>query len=240
MSLLLVTTGLLTAPAQAFDHTHATYGAFLDGAVTDTGVDYAMLKGRKDKLDAYLVEVANAPMSGFDKDQKLAFLVNAYNALTINLILSENPKSIMDLDGGKVWDQRSFDVGRQKLTLNQIENENIRKIENGRIHAVVNCASKGCPPLPPKPLVPTGIQAQLDDGAKRWVRTNAFKLDGSVAQLNQIFKWYGDDFVGGAPGTASEGDKQKAAAAFITKYGGDVSAAKTFEWRDYDWSVNAK
>jgi hypothetical protein len=238
--MLLVTAGLLSQPALAFDHKHTNFAKFLDGAVSDEGVDYGMLKGRKDLLDTYLEEVANAPMSTFDKDQKLAFFVNAYNAYTINLIVTENPKSIQDLDGGKVWDQRSFPVGRQKMTLNQMEHDNVRKIENGRIHAVVNCASKGCPPLPPKPLVPEGIQAQLDDGARRWVRVNAFKLDGNVLQLSKIFQWYGDDFVDMPKGTASDEDKQKAAKAFITKYGGDVSAGTKIEWRTYDWGVNAK
>ncbi|MEZ4317016.1 MAG: DUF547 domain-containing protein [Myxococcota bacterium] len=238
--MLIVAAGMLSQPALAFDHQHSNFAKFLDGAVSNEGVDYGALKGRKELLTTYLDEVANASVSSFSKDEKLAFYVNAYNAITLNLILTENPKSIQDLDGGKVWDQRSFPVGRAKMTLNQIEQDNVRKLENGRIHAVVNCASKGCPPLPPKPLVPTGIQAQLDEAAKRWVSTNAFKLDGDIAQLNKIFLWYGDDFSSMAKGTASEADKQKAGAEFITKYGGDLSAAKKFEWREYDWSVNAK
>lgn len=240
MSLFFATVGALSQPALAFDHTHASFASFLDGAVSAEGVDYEALKPKRDALKGYLEAVANAPVSGFDKDQKLAFYVNAYNAITISLILDENPKSIMDLDGGKVWDQRSWGVGRQKLTLNQIEHENVRKLTDGRAHAVVNCASKGCPPLPPKPLTPSGIEAQLDEAAKVWVRTNAYKLDGKVLQLNQIFKWYGDDFVDMAPGTASESDKQKGAVAFITKFGGDVSAATRTEWRDYDWSLNRR
>lgn len=240
MSLIFATAGLLVPAAHAFDHTHAGFASFLDGAVSEAGVDYTLLKTRQAALTTYLDEVSNAPAASFTNDEKLAFYVNAYNALTINLILTENPKSIMDLDGGKVWDQRSWGVGRQKLTLNQIEHQNARKLTDGRVHAVVNCASKGCPPLPPKPLLPGTVQAQLDEAAARWVRTNAFKLDGTVLQLNQIFKWYGDDFVSMPAGTASEADKQKAAVAFITKHGGAVSAATTFEWREYDWSLNKK
>ena len=236
--MLLVAAGVLSQPALAFDHEHTNFAKFLDGTVTDAGVDYGTLKGRRDLLTTYLDEVANASVSSFSKDQKLAFYVNAYNAHTISLILDENPKSIQDLNGGKVWDQRTFAVGRQKLTLNQMEHGNVRKLEDGRIHAVVNCASKGCPPLPPKPLTPTGIQGQLDAAAKRWVRVNAFKMDGSIAQLNKIFLWYGDDFTGMAANTSSEDDKKKAAKAFIEKYGGDLSTAKTFEWRNYDWSLN--
>lgn len=238
--MLLVSAGLLSQPAMAFDHKHTNFAQFLDGAVSDAGVDYEVLKGRKDLLTTYLEEVANAPLASFTDDQKLAFYVNAYNALTINLIVTENPKSIQDLDGGKVWEQRSFAVGRKKLTLNQLENENARKMADGRIHGVLNCASKGCPPLPPKPIVPENLQGQLDDAAKRWVRTNAFALDGNVLQLSKIFQWYGDDFTGMAAGTASDEDKQKAAIAFIGKYGGDVGAHTKIEWRNYDWALNKK
>ncbi len=238
MSMILAA-GLFAQPAMAFDHSHAQLATVLDGAVTNEGVDYARIGSRKDTLDAYLSEVANAPVGSFSNDEKLAFYINAYNALTINLIVEEKVKSIKDIAGGKVWEQRSFKVGRDTMTLNQIENDNVRKLGDGRIHAAVNCASKGCPPLAPKPFTPDGLDAQLDAGAKRWVSTNAFKMVGDVARLNKIFDWYGDDFVDMPAGTATPEDKQKAAKAFITKYGGDLSGAKSFEWNDYDWSLNS-
>ena len=238
---MLIVAGVLSQPALAFDHQHGTFATFLGSAVSSTGtVDYTDLKGRRDVLDQYLTEVANAPASGFSKDEQLAFYTNAYNAYTISLILDENPKSIQDLDGGKVWDQRTFDVGRQKMTLNQIEHGTIRKIENGRIHAIVNCASKGCPPLPAKPITPDAIQGQLDQGARRWVNTNAFRMDGSVLQLSKIFDWYAEDFTGMAKGTASDEDKKKAGVEFVKKYGASLGDYKTIEWMDYDWSLNSK
>ena len=147
-------------------------------------------------------------------------------------------KSIQDIAGGKVWDQRTFKVGRGSMTLNQIEHGNVRKLGDGRIHAAVNCASKGCPPLAKKPFTPGNIDAELTAGAQHWVRVNSHKLVGDVARLNKIFDWYGDDFVDMPAGTATPEDKQKAAKAFIEKYGGDLSGAKSFEWNDYDWSLN--
>ena len=237
---MLLTVLALAQSAFAFDHTHAAFEKFLGGAVTDAGVDYTDLTSRKDVLDGYLSEVANANADGFTKEQQLAFYVNAYNAYTINLILTEKPASILDLDGGKVWQTRKHGVARKSITLNDLEHGLIRKLEDGRIHAVVNCASKGCPPLPPKPIKPENLQTQLDDAAKRWVRTNAFKLDGSVAQLSKIFDWYAEDFTGMAKDAATNDEKFKAGAKFITKYGGDLTAAKSFEWADYSWKLNAK
>ncbi len=236
--MLLAAIGLVQ-PALAFDHAHTNFATFLDGAVEPTGVDYATLKGRSEMLTTYLGEVANASTTSMSKDQKLAFYVNAYNAYTINLILTENPKSIQDLDGGQVWKQRSFAVGRQKMSLNQIEHDTIRKLEDGRIHAVVNCASKGCPPLPAKPLTADGIQGQLDAAARTWVATNAYKMDGDTLQLSQIFKWYGEDFTGAGAGQTSDADKHAAGRTFLTKFGATLTDGKT-EWMDYDWMLNSK
>lgn len=235
---MILTLTTLTASALAFDHSHGKLEELLDGAVTTEGVDYGKLAGRKADLDAYLKAVADANVTSFDKDQQLAFYVNAYNAHTLNLILTEKPASILDLDGGKVWDTRKFGVGRQNLTLNEIEHGKVRKLEDGRIHGVVNCASKGCPPLPPKPLKPEGIQGQLDEGAKRWVKTNAFVMDGSVARVSKIFDWYAEDFTGKPKDGATANEKFAAAKDFIEKHGGDLNAARSFEWNDYDWKLN--
>lgn len=237
---MFLTLTTLTTGAYAFDHSHAKFEAFLAGAVSTEGVDYATLGGRKADLDAYLTSLADANVGSMSKDQQLAFYVNAYNANTINLILTEKPASIMDLDGGKVWDTRRFGVGREKLTLNDIEHGKVRKIEDGRIHAVVNCASKGCPPLPPKPLKPEGIQGQLDAAARSWVKTNAFVMDGKVARISKIFDWYAEDFTGKPKDQATANEKYEAGKKFITKYGGDVSAAQSFEWNDYDWKLNQR
>ena len=106
----------LTAPTaladeSGFDHDHATFDRFLDGAVSSSGVDYGALASRRALLDSYLADVASAPVSEFSKTQQLALYVNAYNAYTVKTILDEMPlKSIMDLDGGKVWDKRTFAV----------------------------------------------------------------------------------------------------------------------------------
>lgn len=237
---MLLTVLALAQSAFAFDHTHAAFEKFLGGAVTTAGVDYTDLQTRKDVLDGYLSEVANANADGFSKEQQLAFYVNAYNAYTLNLILTEKPGSILDLDGGKVWQTRKMGVARKSMTLNDLEHGTIRKLEDGRVHAVVNCASKGCPPLPAKPLQPENLQGQLDAAAKHWVSVNAYKVDGSVAQVSKIFNWYAEDFTGMAKDQATDDEKFKAAAKFITKYGGDLTPVKSYEWADYSWKLNAK
>jgi len=239
---------LLMSQALAFDHTHADFGAFIAGAVGETRVDYDMLAKRTDKLDAYLKTVADVDATSFSDGEKMALYVNAYNAYTLRLILDERPlKSIFDLDDGKIWDVRKYRVAGTELTLNQMEHEHVRKLGDGRIHAVLNCAARGCPPLRKNAFVSTGVDAQLTAGAKGWAATNAYRIEGSTLHLSQLFDWYGDDFKpenkGDIPGLDGKGES---AAWFLVKYLPDGAAARlrrgdlTVQWTQYDWALNGE
>lgn len=243
MTLLLATT-LLAPAAHAYDHTHAGFAAVLEGAVFEDGtVDYAVIKSRRAQLGAYLEDNANANVSTFKDDEQVAFWINSYNALTLDVVSEREPLpgSIRDILGGKVWEEKVFSVGRQKVTLNDIENKILRPRTDGRIHAVVNCASKGCPPLLLRPIVAQDLQGQLDAAAKRWVASNAFKMERGVLELSKIFQWYTEDFTGLKPGQGSAEDMIKGGRMFIEKYGGKIDGeVKKTVWMEYDWALNKR
>ncbi|MCB9685260.1 MAG: DUF547 domain-containing protein [Alphaproteobacteria bacterium] len=230
----------------SFDHTHAAFGAFLKGAVSDRGVDYGVLASRRPQLDAYLASIRDVSTEGWTPAQRLALTVNAYNALTLSVVLDAGPpKSIMDIDGGQVWKTRHFVVAGQDVTLDALENAQARKLADGRVHAVLNCASRGCPPLPPEPLSAATVDAQLDAAARRWVSANAWTLDGDQLKLSKIFDWYSADFTkenhGDLPGL--EGNAENA-VWFLSRFV-DASTAErlkggglTVGWTDYDWALN--
>ena len=98
----------------------------------------------------------------------------------------------------------------------------MRKLGDGRIHAAVNCASIGCPPLPPDAMRASSAEQHLDDATRVWASTNAYTIEGNTLYLSEIFNWYGDDF-------ASKGDlpgldgKAEAAVWFLSEH---VSAAE--------------
>lgn len=235
-----------SADAGPFDHTHAAFAQFLSGAVGDTGVDYTALQGRRSSLDGYLASVRDADTAGWSDAQRLALYVNAYNAYTIALILDSSlPSSITTLDGGKVWDTRKFTVAGQPLTLNQMEHGFARKLADGRVHSVLNCASKGCPPLYRAPIVASDLDAQLDAAARRWASTNAMRISGNTVEISMIFDWYGEDFSsrGDIPGVEGE---PEAALWFLSEYVDGstrerlLSGALKPAWASYDWSLNKK
>lgn len=233
--------------AQTFDHDHTAFGAVIDGAVTADGrVRYGLLRQREAPLDAYVASLADAPVAQFDKAQQLALWVNAYNAITLSIIVDHpEVKSIRDLDGGEVWKTRSFTVAGESLTLDTIEHQRARRLADGRVHAVLNCASVGCPPLPPRPFVGRDVDGQLSAAATRWVLTNAYDQNGDTLYLSKIFKWFPEDFASyrqaAIPGA---NEAQTRALWFIAKFGDDRTASRVtvgalkLEWKPYDWSLN--
>lgn len=240
MSLLLTAAFGVALSAEGFDHGYGAFDRFLEGAVSEAGVRYDLLAGRRDLLKAHLDQVAAAPVATFTEAQKLALYVNAYNGHTLATILDALPLgSIRDLDGGKVWSTRTFLVAGERLTLDAMEHERARKLADGRVHAVVNCASKGCPPLPPDPLKADGIEAALDEAARRWVRTNAVVLRGTTVELSKIFSWYATDFTRwGTVDLPFADAQQDAAIGFVRAFGGKLDGVSGASWASYDWSLN--
>ena len=237
---------LAVLAASAFDPTHAAWQRVLDQHLHDGWVDYAGLRAKPADLDAWLVEVANAPAATLSAADRTAFWIDAYNGLTVDLIADTWPiASIRDLDGGKVWDTRRFRVGGATVTLNELEGR-LRAQGDPRVHAALNCASKGCPPLAPRAFLGATLESQLDEAARRWAAT--MPLRGNVLALNSIFDWYSADFTpkyGRAafdvPGLEGA---QEAAVNFLARHAPDRADALrrggyTVTWATYDWAVNA-
>lgn len=237
---------VLATLALAMDPSHSTLQKALDGKVVDGRVDYRALKASPQALDAYLAEVAAASLAGRTPAETKAFYINAYNALTLDLVADHYPlASIRDLDGGKPWSTRRFRVAGRDLTLDDIEHKELRPLGDARIHAAVNCASIGCPPLAASVYTPAALDAQLDAASRQWAATATLK-DG-VLTLNRIFDWYGEDFVpayGKArfdiPGVDG---KAEAAANFVATYAPDKAEALRkggyrVVYGEYDWGLN--
>src|SRR6185503_8950236 len=101
-------------------------------------------------IDQYLLQLSTNPVQNdWSKNERLAYWINAYNAFTIKLVLDHYPiNSIRDLNEVNPWDEVWIKLGNTTYSLNQIENEIIRKQFNDpRIHFALNCASISCPPL---------------------------------------------------------------------------------------------
>ncbi len=146
----------------------------------------------KKKLCAIVNHFNNTDASGFEGDEKKAFYINAYNILTIELILKNysnlelgddrdrekfpDARSIKNINnlGDKVWETFKWKVGSAALTLDHIEKKILIPMNDARIHFAINCASKGCPPLRNEAFSVTKLDAQLDEMSNFFVSSSAY------------------------------------------------------------------
>jgi hypothetical protein len=219
----------------------------LDTYTAGGNVDYAAIHAAR-AFDPIVRAFAEAQVPS-DPNAATAFWINAYNALTIDLVADEWPlDSIRSLDGGKVWDTRKFVVANKPVTLNEIENGILRPLGDPRVHAALNCASRGCPPLAAKVFAGPTLGSQLDVQSSVWMHTTGIAIErarGTVA-LSKIFDWYGEDFakVPGPDVPGIDGEAEAAIRFAILHDPGDASYLRaggyTVTWAPYDWGLNAK
>lgn len=265
IALLAIFTPASAVFAQSFDHSYATYDAQLKKHVKwlpdnkQSRVNYKGFAAERAEFGKTLESfsaVTPAQFAGFNKEQQMAFLINAYNAFTIELILTKYPdvKSIKDLGTtfGSPWKKSFFKLLGEERSLDWIEHDKLRptgkNIVNGgyqdpRIHVAIVCASIGCPAIPPEAFTATKLDSQLDAGMARFVgdKTRNRHADGKL-QVSSIFKWFKDDFEKGYKGFGKVED-------VFAKYADTLSndsaiqgqiRAKTvsISYLDYDWSLN--
>jgi hypothetical protein len=249
------------ARSQSFDHTHAAWTALLgqhvvllrDGQASQ--VRYAGMMADRNALQAYLASlsaVSAAAFQGFTKPQQMAFLINAYNAFTVELILTKYPDldSIKDLGGflSTPWKPKWIPLLGEQVSLDGIEHERLRargRYDDPRIHFAVNCASVGCPMLREQAFVADRLDAQLDEQALRFLgdRTrNRYDPRAGELRVSKIFDWYGEDFRLGHRGIASLPGYLARFADLLADAPADSARVRAGEadigFLDYDWALN--
>lgn len=240
-----------------FDHNHGAWDALVKKHVKwlpdnkQSRVDYAAFAKDRGELKKVLDIMSAVPRAEFDawpRAQRMAFLINAYNAFTVELILTRYPdlKSIKELGSfvQSAWKKKFFRLLGEERHLDWIEHEQLRPLyADPRIHAAVNCASIGCPALRNEAFTATKLEAQLDEGMQRFMsdRTrNRFK--GGKLEVSAIFKWFREDFEKGHKGIAKLDDVFSRYALQLTDDAAEQARLKAgglpVDFLDYDWSLN--
>ncbi len=244
------------------------YAAVLTKYVDAKGmVHYAGLKSSRRSLDDFaraLAQLEAKTYDGWDNNAKIAFWINAYNALTLKVILDNYPiepglitglaypkDSIRQIPG--VWDRIQFLVMHKKMTLGHIEHKILRsQFDEPRIHVALVCAAMGCAPLRNEPYVATNLDKQLDDQSRKFLANPAkFRIDRGSGKvyLSSIFDWFGGDFTAKhlpTEGFTGHSDPRRAALSFASKYlsrdDADYLQGATYgiEFLRYDWSLNER
>lgn len=231
----LVLLSPLSSLASAFDH--GPFDAVLKKYVDRSGmVDYAALKSDRGTLDTYLKKTGSVPepeFNGWSGPERLAFLINVYNAETLQFIIDNYPVSSIRKLGGllsSAWDKKTVVLFGKETTLDHLEHGIIRvKYSEPRIHFALVCAAKGCPPLRREAFTAGKLDTQLADQTRNFLsQTAKNRFEGDTLFLSPIFDWYEEDFVGAG----------KTVNDFVDPFFSGDAEGKKVKYTDYDWSLN--
>jgi len=174
------------------------------------------------------------PATLLSKEEKLAFWINAYNVLTIDLIIREEEReSIKNLGGlfSSPWSKHKWEIAGQSYTLDNIEHDVIRPLGEARIHFAINCAAKSCPDIRVKAYRPEKLNAQLADQVSLTFRNNTkgFRKtpNQNTIHITKVMDWFGEDF--------NDRDLHSWLKPYFPNIITDETEIKFF---DYVWSLN--
>lgn len=221
---------------------HGDFDRLLNRNVDSAGfVDYPSFAAQVTELDGYLETLADADFEVLGRDEKLAFLINAYNAFTLRLIIDHYPvSSIRDIPSAERWDAVRWALAGRTVSLNQIEHEYIRsRFAEPRIHFALVCAAVGCPPLRSEAYSGAQLERQLAEQSRylhsqpRWFR---YEDGASEVGLTALYDWYGGDFEQVA-GSVLDFAAQQSPVLEASMAAG---RRPVISWLEYDWRLNSQ
>lgn len=227
---------------------HRDWDRLLQRHVDEEGnVGYSEWKGSPvelQALDTYLISLSRAnPTIDAGREARLAFWINAYNALTIRGILREYPtpsiqKHTSHSWGFDIWRDLLLHVGERDYSLAQIEHELLRPLHEPRVHFAIVCASRGCPRLLNRAYQSSDLEQQLRQNSRNFFADpQKLNYDSSTGRLrlSPILKWYARDF-----GESNAEMLESIIPYLPERVSGQLpdKAALCTEYLDYDWSLN--
>lgn len=217
-----------TIQINSFDH--SIWNNLLQKYVSAEGnVNYKTFKTDRNLLLQYLFSLGeNIPHEDWTKHEKLAFWINAYNAMTIDLILRHYPIiSIKDIKDP--WEQRYWKLGDKWYNLEEIEHQILRKMNEPRIHFAIVCASYSCPKLLNETYKAETLENQLTEVTEEFLNDKKRNnISQNRLELSKIFQWFSKDF-------KQDGN----IIDFINQYSQiQISEKAKIIYMDYNWGLN--
>lgn len=203
---------------------------FFNAYIKNGRVDYKTIKSNPETLNELVTLAKDVRVSKSDVKAYQAFWINAYNITVIKGIVEKYPvKGPLKISG--FFDKITHEIGGKKTTLNDLENNLLRKVfpQEARFHFVLVCAGLGCPPIINEAYTPAKLEVQLQRQTTIALNNpNFIKVKGNKVQLSQIFEWYKGDFTQ----NGSEID-------YINAYRKEAIPTKAkVSYYPYDWTLN--
>jgi hypothetical protein len=247
--IVILLTAVFAPPALAADDDlHAVWDRLLAAYVIEGSdgvdrVDYDRLRGHaadRAALDAYIAALEAQPVSALARDEQFAFWANLYNAVTVRLIVEENPsRSIMQIRTGLFsigpWGVERVTVEGRALSLDDIEHAIMRpQFEAALVHYAVNCASIGCPNIRARAWRAHTLDEDLDAAARAYVNhPRGVTVTDRGLVISRIYKWYQEDFGGDDAGVIAH-----LLAYAEPELAQPIRANPRIVRHAYDWALN--
>ena len=234
--------------ANNFDQQHTSWNDFLSKNVVSTSKNISTnLVDYSQDVSGYLTElksVSKDQFKAFSETERLAFLINAYNAFTINLVQNNqdklgSAKSIKNINNGAPWKIKFIKILGETYSLDQIEHEMIRaKFNEPRIHFALVCAAISCPKLQDFAFTADKLETQLEQSKKEFLKNKSKNYYKSkTLHISKVFEWFADDF------TKNKQSIKKYVARDIAssdaEYQEIISDRTKVKYVDYDWTLNS-
>lgn len=201
-----------------------------------------MTDSDKARLSGYVNKLTKMKITGFTRDEQLAYWLNLYNSLTIKVIVDHYPvRSIRDIDispgifSNGPWGRKLVRVEGRELSLDDIEHRILRPIwRDPRIHYGVNCASIGCPNLQDRAFTGKNAGKLLNIGARQYINSpRGVSISKDKVTVSKIYSWFAYDF----------GNSEKGVLLHLIKYADPKLAAQLRKLgrihdAEYDWGLN--
>jgi hypothetical protein len=200
-------------------------------------IDFAGIAAAPEDLDSYVSNAGSVspifrPDAFPTREARLAYYLNAYNALAMyGIVQSGIPESLAQMKFRFFYRNR-FVMGGQRISLYKLENSIVRKMGDPRIHFALNCMVRGCPRLPKEPFEASRLDAQLDRAATFFFsegRNVDLRPDAKSVRFNEILRFYTRDFLAVSPSLIAYANKYR-----VEK----IPLERKVEFIPYDWTVN--
>ena len=216
---------------------HDLFDQVLQKHVSQGKVNYSAIK-QDNRFQQYLDYLAKTNPEKFSSEsEKLAFWINAYNALAIKGILDGlSPDGFFSrITYFKTTD---YDLAGRKMNLYDLERDIIIPFNEPRIHFAIVCASASCPKLIAEAYTADKLEQQLEKNTREFINNsfkNSFDVEKKRAGISKIFDWFPEDF------SKHSGSVQKYLANYVDDTAvSNLLAEEKFSvsFLEYDWSLN--
>jgi len=206
---------------------------FFQEYTNDGVVQYASIKNTPTPLQSLTQQISTFQLDNLDPITQKAFLINAYNLLTIQKVVANYPiASPLEVNG--FFTKKTERVGDKKQSLNYLEKELLLAVyQDPRLHFVLVCAAESCPKIAPFAYRPDQLDQQLDQQTKQalddpnFIRVDKEETENKV-YISEIFRWYANDFSG-----------TKGIRNFINQYRSKkITTSTSLKYYDYSWKLN--